>query len=62
MYIVNMHVEDDDIVSELLEYDSTGVMTISVFISLNTMDADRRRKIYQMLDVARMLSKPSVDE
>jgi hypothetical protein len=57
-----MHIEDDDIVAELLEYESTGMMTIPVFIALNTMDVERRKRIYQLYEVARILTMPPVDE
>jgi len=57
-----MHIEDDDIVAELLEYESTGMMTIPVFIALNTMDVERRKRIYQLYEVARILTRPPVDE
>jgi len=57
-----MHIEDDDIVAELLEYESTGMMTIPVFIALNTMDVERRKRIYQLSEVARILTRPPVDE
>lgn len=57
-----MHIEDDDIVAELLDYESTGMMTIPVFIALNTMDVERRKRIYQLFELARMLTKPPVDE
>jgi hypothetical protein len=57
-----MHIEDDDIVAELLEYESTGLMTIPVFIALNTMNVERRKRIYQLYEVARILTRPPVDE
>lgn len=57
-----MHLEDNDIVAELLEYESTGLMTIPVFIALNTMDLDRRKRIYELFEVARILTRPPVDE
>ena len=54
--------EDDDIVAELLKYESAGLMTIQVFIALNTMDTERRKRIYQILDVARMLGGDDTEE
>lgn len=57
-----MHIEDDDIVAELLEYESTGLMTIPIFIVLNTMDIERRKRIYELFEVARILTRPPVDE
>lgn len=59
--ISSMHQEDDEIVAELLEYDSTGSMKISVFIELNSMDLERRKRIYRLFDMAKMLTKPPVD-
>lgn len=61
-YIRNMHIEDDDIVADLLEYESTGMMTIPVFIALNTMDVERRKRIYQLFEFAKILTKPPIDE
>jgi hypothetical protein len=37
-------------------------MTITVFITLNTMGADRRRRIYELFEFAKIITKPPVDE
>jgi hypothetical protein len=57
-----MPMDDNEIVSELLEYEQTGKMTITVFITLNTMGADRRRRIYELFEFAKIITKPPVDE
>ena len=61
-YTNDMHIEDEEIVAELLEYESTGSMTIRIFIALNMMDTERRKRVYMLLDVAKMLTRPTVDE
>lgn len=54
--------EDNDIVAGMLEHERTGTMSISVFIALNTMELEHRKRIYELFEVAKMLTKPTVDE
>lgn len=47
---------DEEIVSQLLEAErSDGSLTLLAFILLNSMSKERKRVVYEMLDVARMI-------
>lgn len=48
---------DDKIVDELLEYEATGEMSLSLFITLNAMPLERKKQLYMNLEIARLLTK-----